>query len=60
MPEILARAGAPAAVQTCYVIYDQEIIEFRRVEYDVEKAAQAIEATEMPREFAAMLRMGTG
>ena len=34
--------------------------EFVRVEYDVEKAAQAIEATDMPHEFAAMLRTGTG
>jgi len=31
-----------------------------RVEYDVEQAAQAIEATEMPDEFAAMLRDGVG
>ena len=34
--------------------------EFVRVEYDVEKAALAIEATEMPHEFAAMLRKGVG
>jgi hypothetical protein len=30
------------------------------VPYDVEKAAQAIEATDMPDEFAAMLRAGRG
>jgi predicted phosphodiesterase len=39
-------------------------VEFRRVPYDVERAAQAIEATPlsggMPYEFAAMLRSGTG
>lgn len=39
-------------------------VAFRRVPYDVERAAQAIEATEppggMPHEFAAMLRTGTG
>jgi predicted phosphodiesterase len=35
-------------------------VEFIRVSYDVEKTAQAIEATEMPNEFAAMLRGGTG
>lgn len=39
-------------------------VEFRRVPYDVERAARAIEATEppgaMPHEFAAMLRTGTG
>lgn len=35
-------------------------VEFMRVPYDVEKAAQAIEATEMPHEFAEMLRQGKG
>jgi predicted phosphodiesterase len=35
-------------------------VEFRRVAYDIERAARAIEATEMPDEFAAMLRSGTG
>jgi predicted phosphodiesterase len=35
-------------------------IEFVRVEYDVEKAAQAIEASDMPHEFAAMLRQAVG
>jgi predicted phosphodiesterase len=34
--------------------------EIVRVVYDVEKAAQAIEATEMPDEFAVMLREGIG
>ncbi len=34
--------------------------EFVRVEYDVEKAALAIEASQMPGEFAAMLREGAG
>jgi predicted phosphodiesterase len=34
--------------------------EFVRVGYDVEKAARAIEATDMPHEFAAMLRQGIG
>lgn len=35
-------------------------VEFVRVPYDVEKAAQAIEATDMPDEFAQMLRQGRG
>lgn len=35
-------------------------VEFIRVEYDVERAAKAIEATAMPDEFAVMLRSGTG
>ncbi len=43
---------------------DKLDVEFRRVPYDVEKAARAIEATTMPggmpHEFAGMLRTGTG
>ncbi|HYO88128.1 MAG TPA: metallophosphoesterase family protein [Candidatus Limnocylindrales bacterium] len=35
-------------------------VEFVRVPYDVEAAASAIEATDMPHEFAAMLRDGKG
>ena len=38
----------------------QLAVEFVRVDYDIERAARAIEATEMPDEFAAMLRSGTG
>ncbi len=39
---------------------DRLAVEFVRVNYDIERAARAIEATEMPDEFAAMLRSGTG
>ena len=35
-------------------------VEVIHVTYDVEKTAQAIEATDMPDEFAAMLSHGTG
>lgn len=35
-------------------------VEFIRVPYDIEAAATAIEATDMPHEFAAMLRAGKG
>jgi predicted phosphodiesterase len=35
-------------------------VEFIRVPYDIEAAATAIEATDMPHEFAAMLRAGAG
>jgi putative phosphoesterase len=35
-------------------------VDFIRVPYDVEKAAQAIESTQMPDEFAEMLRLGKG
>jgi hypothetical protein len=34
-------------------------VNFIRVDYEVERAAQAIEATEMPHEYAQMLRNGT-
>lgn len=35
-------------------------VDFIRVPYDVERAAQAIEASEMPDEYATMLRQGRG
>jgi diadenosine tetraphosphatase ApaH/serine/threonine PP2A family protein phosphatase len=35
-------------------------VEFVRVPYDIERAAQAIEASEMPDEYAQMLRNGAG
>ena len=35
-------------------------VEFIRVAYDVEQAAQAIDATDMPDEFAAIPRGGAG
>ncbi len=51
----------PAA---CYVVLEATgndlSVEFRRVAYDIERAAQAIEASEMPDEFAQMLRTGSG
>ena len=50
--------------QACYVVLEADnsdlVVTFRRVSYDVERAAQAIEATEMPHEYAEMLRTGTG
>ena len=35
-------------------------LEFRRVAYDVEQAAKAVEATDLPAEFAAQLREARG
>ena len=57
--------GDPRA---CYTVlsYDERAdgdglqVEFVRVPYDVERAAQGIELTDMPDEFAQMLRTGTG
>ena len=50
--------------QACYLVLSVEndaiASEFVRVPYEVEKAAQAIEATTMPDEFAQMLREGRG
>jgi putative phosphoesterase len=50
--------------RACYLVLSAQgndlSVEFIRVPYDVEKAAQAIEATEMPDEFAEMLRQGKG
>lgn len=51
-------------LRACYLVLSAEgkelSVEFIRVAYDVEKAVQAIEATEMPNEFAEMLRQGKG
>ena len=53
--------GDPRA---CYVILkingNKLEVEFIRVPYEIERTAQAIETTEMPDEFAQMLRTGTG
>lgn len=48
----------------CYIVMsarDTDLdVQFIRVPYDVERTAQAIEATDMPHEFAQMLRDGRG
>ncbi|RMG89199.1 MAG: metallophosphoesterase [Chloroflexi bacterium] len=50
--------------RACYITLTvdgtQVSVDFIRVPYDVERAARAIEATDMPHEFAEMLRKGTG
>lgn len=50
--------------RACYVVLQAEgknlHVEFRRVAYDIERAAQAIEASDMPHEYAQMLRDGKG
>jgi predicted phosphodiesterase len=50
--------------RACYITLSIEgrslQVEFIRVAYDIERAAGAIEASEMPHEFAAMLREGRG
>lgn len=50
--------------RACYVLLSggggQLHVEFVRVPYNVEQAARAIEATDMPDKYAEMLRTGTG
>ena len=50
--------------QACYVVLEANnrdlAVTFNRVSYDVERTAKAIEASEMPHEYAEMLRTGTG
>ena len=50
--------------QACYVVLEANnkdlSVSVRRVPYDVERTAQAIEASDMPNEYAEMLRTGTG
>ena len=50
--------------QACYVVLEVEngslVVNFKRVPYDVERAAKAIEASEMPNDYAEMLRTGSG
>lgn len=50
--------------EACYVILEESDnnlkVTFRRVPYDIERAAKAIEASDMPNEYAQMLRTGTG
>jgi diadenosine tetraphosphatase ApaH/serine/threonine PP2A family protein phosphatase len=50
--------------QACYVVLEASDkylnVVFRRVRYDIERAAKAIEASDMPNEYAVMLRSGTG
>jgi diadenosine tetraphosphatase ApaH/serine/threonine PP2A family protein phosphatase len=50
--------------QACYVVLEANgkdfKVTFERVRYNIERAAQAIEGSDMPNEYAKMLRMGTG
>ena len=50
--------------QACYVVLeaiDNNLrVTFKRVPYDVERAAKAIQASDMPNEYAEMLRTGSG
>jgi putative phosphoesterase len=50
--------------QACYLAIETRdnnlSVKFKRVPYDIERTARAIEASDMPNEYAQMLRTGTG
>ena len=52
------KGGDPRACYTLVELDDDVRATFLRVAYDVEAAARAIEATNLPHEFAAVLRTG--
>lgn len=53
--------GDPRAAYIVLSVQGRDLnVEFKRVMYDIELAAQAIEASEMPDEYAGMLRAGKG
>jgi diadenosine tetraphosphatase ApaH/serine/threonine PP2A family protein phosphatase len=52
--------GDPRAAYALIDVRDGLRAEFPRVEYDIEAAARAIEATDLPHEFAEVLRTGGG
>ncbi|MDW7673820.1 MAG: metallophosphoesterase family protein [Bacillota bacterium] len=52
--------GNPNAIYTIVNIGERVAVEYIEVPYDYEKTAQAIESSELPNEFAELLRNGTG
>jgi putative phosphoesterase len=53
--------GDPRACYLALSVQGRELhVQFIRVPYDVEAAAQAIEASDLPHEYAEMLRLGKG
>jgi diadenosine tetraphosphatase ApaH/serine/threonine PP2A family protein phosphatase len=52
------KGGDPRACYALVELGDDVTTTFPRVAYDVEPAARAIEATDLPHEFAAVLRTG--
>jgi putative phosphoesterase len=52
--------GDPRAVYALLTLAEDLSVSFCRVQYDVERMAGAIEASELPHEYAEMIRRGTG
>jgi putative phosphoesterase len=51
--------GDPRATYALLTPNEELSVDFRRVQYDVERMASAIEASELPHEYAEMIRRGT-
>ncbi len=52
--------GDPRAAYALLTLAKDLSVGFRRVQYDVERMASAIEASELPHEYSEMIRRGTG
>jgi putative phosphoesterase len=52
--------GDPRATYALLTLVEDLNVDFMRVPYDVERMSRAIEASELPREYAKMIRRGTG
>jgi putative phosphoesterase len=52
--------GDPRATYALLTLVEGLGVDFRRVSYDVERMARAIEASELPHEYAEMIRKGIG
>ena len=52
--------GDPRATYALLTLVENLTVNFRRMSYDVERMARAIDATELPHEYAEMIRRGTG
>jgi putative phosphoesterase len=51
--------GDPRAIYALMTLVEGLSVSFRRVSYDAERMARAIEASELPHEYAEMIRKGT-
>ena len=52
--------GDPRATYAILTLVNDITVKFRRASYDVERMARAIDASELPHEYAEMIRRGTG
>jgi diadenosine tetraphosphatase ApaH/serine/threonine PP2A family protein phosphatase len=52
--------GDPRATYALLTLVENLTVNFRRMSYDVERMTRAIDASELPHEYAEMTRRGTG